>query len=93
MAVNFGVDVYNGLQNVRRLHRANLSIIADEYNIEDIKDDIGLLVANAYLQIMFNREILTVQKQQLEITIEQLERTKALVQAGIIVEGLSLIHI
>ena len=87
MAVNFGVDVYNGLQNVRRLHRANLSIIANEYNIEDIKDDIGLLVANAYLQIMFNREILTVQKQQLEITIEQLERTKALVQAGIIVEG------
>jgi len=87
MAINFGVDLYKGLQNIKRLHRANLSIIADQYNIDEIKDNIGLLVANSYLQIMFNREILSVQKKQLEVSIKELDRTRLLLDAGILVEG------
>ncbi|MDG2397316.1 MAG: TolC family protein [Flavobacteriaceae bacterium] len=87
MGLNMGVDIYKGLENIKRLHRANLSIIAEQYKIDDIKDDIGLLVANSYLQIMFNREILEVQKQQLEVSKKDLERTKALVDAGILVKG------
>ena len=33
-----------------------------EYQLEDMKDDVRLMVANAYLQILFNVEILDVQK-------------------------------
>lgn len=51
--VNVGVDIYNGLQNVNRLRRANLSILANQYRLDNMKDDISLAVANAYLQILF----------------------------------------
>ena len=83
MGANVGVSIYRGLSNINQLHRANLSLLARQYQLDDIKDDILLFVANSYLQVMFNREILEVQKTQLEITKKDLIRTKNLVDAGV----------
>ena len=82
MSAGFGLDVYNGFRNVYQLHRANLEILASKYQLDDMKDDIKLLVANSYLQIMFNSEILKVQKSQLEITKVEYARTKDLIEIG-----------
>mgnify|MGYP001061648185 FL=1 len=87
LGVNMGVDVYNGLQNVKRLHRANLAIIAQQYNLADITDDTALLVANSYLQVMFNREQLGVQESQFAVSLKELERTKILIEAGVLITG------
>ena len=57
---SFNIDLYNGLRNLNQLHRSNLAILAGEYQLEDMKDDVRLMVANAYLQILFNVEILDV---------------------------------
>ena len=78
-----GLPVYSGSRNVYQLHRANLEILASKYQLEDIKDDVKLFVANSYLQIMFNKEILKVQQSQLEITREEYKRTKDLIESGI----------
>lgn len=80
---NIGLPVYSGSRNVYQLHRANLEILASKYQLEDIKDDVKLFVANSYLQIMFNSEILKVQQSQLEITKAELKRTKDLIESGI----------
>ena len=82
MSAGFGLDVYNGFRNVYQLHRANLEILASQFQLDDMKDDIKLLVANSYLQIMFNSEILKVQQLQLEITKLEFERTKDLIEIG-----------
>ena len=37
---SINVDLYNGLRNLNQLHRANLSILAGEYQLEDMKDDV-----------------------------------------------------
>src|SRR5690554_3031883 len=52
-----------------------------------MKDDIALYVANAYLQVLLNKENLKVSRSQNEITIEQLERTQELVDAGVLPRG------
>ena len=83
MGANVGVSIYRGLSNINQLHRANLSLLARQYQLDDIKDDILLFVANSYLQVMFNREILEVQKTQLEITKKDLIRTENLIDAGV----------
>jgi outer membrane protein len=83
MSAGLGLDVYNGFRNIYQLHRANLEILASKYELDDMKDDIKLFVANAYLQIMFNGEILKVQKSQLEITKVEYERTKDLISTGV----------
>ena len=80
--INIGLPVYSGSRNVYQLHRANLDLLASKYQLEDIKDDIKLFVANSYLQIMFNSELLGVQKSQLEITEVEYQRTKDLIESG-----------
>ena len=83
---NIGVTLFNGKQNINQLSRANLNLIARQYQLDDMKDDISLFVANAYLQVMFNRELAQVQRFQLEITKEDLERTKVRIQAGVLTQ-------
>jgi outer membrane protein len=81
------VTLYNGLRNLNQLHRSNLSILASQYRLADIKDDISLFVVNAFLQILFNREQLKVQKAQYDIANNDLERTQELVNQGVLPKG------
>ena len=85
--MSVGIDVFNGLSNIRRLHRANLDLLAKKYQLEDMKEDISLLVANSYLQILFNKEQLDVQKSQLKISQEELNNAKEKFNNGVIPEG------
>lgn len=87
MNMSVGIDVFNGLANIRRLHRANLDLLAKKYQLEDMKEDISLLVANSYLQILFNKEQLDVQKSQLNISQEELKNAKEKFKNGVIPEG------
>ncbi|MFV8368390.1 TolC family protein [Flavobacterium sp. LB2R40] len=84
---NVGVDIYKGLQNQNTLRRANLSIIAAKYQLLKMQEDIALNVANAFLQILFNKENLKVQKEQLGINEKQYARSEELVKAGSIPRG------
>ncbi len=87
VGLNSGITIYNGLQNQNRLRRANLSILAAQYQQSKMKDDIGLNVANAFLQIIFNKENLIVQKNQLANNEKQLNRSTELVNAGVLPRG------
>lgn len=85
--VTAGVTLFDGLRNLKELQRAKMEILASQYSLEQMKDDIALFVANAYLQVLFNKESLKVIEAQHEITQKQLERTQALVEAGAVPEG------
>jgi outer membrane protein len=87
MNLNLNLDILNGLKNIKQLHLANLSILANQYQLADMKENISLLVANSFLQILFNKEILKVQKSQLEISKKELERANELVNNGVIPRG------
>ena len=87
MNLNMNIDILNGLKNVKQLHLANLSILANQYQLADMKENISLLVANSFLQILFNKEILKVQELQLKISKEELQRAIELVNSGVIPKG------
>jgi outer membrane protein len=84
---NVGIDLFNGLQNIQQLYRANLSILASQYQLADMTENISLLVANSYLQILFNRESLGVQYSQLTIANEELIIAQQRLKTGIIPKG------
>lgn len=81
---NVGVDIFKGLQNINQYRRAQLNLLAQQYRLADMADDVSLFVANAYLQVVLNKEILTVQQKQIETTQLELKRTKELVEAGVL---------
>lgn len=84
---NVGVDLFKGLQNQNQFRRANLAVIASQYQLTKMKEDIALNIANAYLQILFNKENLKVQQEQLRLNNDQLARTQELVDAGMVPQG------
>ena len=87
VGLDVGIDIYKGLQNQHRLRRANLAKIASQYQLSKMKDDISLNVANAFLQVLFNKENLKIQQKTLQNNIQQKQRTQTLVDAGSIPRG------
>jgi outer membrane protein len=85
--MNVGIDIYKGLQNQNNLRKANLALIASKYQLLKMQEDIALNVANAFLQVLFNKENLKVQQEQLAINEKQLTRSTELVNAGAIPRG------
>lgn len=87
VGANVGVDIYKGLQNQNTLRKANLSIVSSKYKLVKMQEDIALNVANAFLQVLFNKENLKVQQEQLSINEKQYKRSEELVKAGSIPRG------
>lgn len=81
------LTLFDGLRNIRQFQRAKLDQIAAQYRLGQMKDDISLFVANAYLQILFEKENLKIIRSQIQITKDQLQRTNELVDAGVVPRG------
>lgn len=87
IGAGFGFDIYKGLQNQNTLRKANLSILAAKYQLTKMQEDVALNVANAFLQVLFNKENLKVQQEQKAISEKQLARSDELVKAGSVPRG------
>ncbi|MGJ8683795.1 MAG: TolC family protein [Nonlabens sp.] len=85
--ISSGVTLFAGMRNQYRLQRAKMSILASQYNAEQLEDNILLNVANSYLNVLFNKENLKQLETQHEVTRKQLEQTQQLVDAGSLPRG------
>lgn len=84
---NGSVTLFNGLLNWRTYQRTKLNKVANTYRLDKMKDDIMLSVANNFLEILSLKEQLRVLQNQNKITKENLDRTKALIDAGSLPAG------
>ena len=85
--INTGVTLFDGLRNVHRLNRAKINAIANQYRLDDLKDDIRLQVAIAYLDVLSNKEALKVAKAQYVVTEQDVKRITELVESGVVPKG------
>jgi outer membrane protein len=85
--VSANVVLYDGLRNVNKLHKANLTVLARQYQLDDMKDNISLRIANAFLQILFNKESLKSLRIQNELNQKEFTRTSELVHEGVKPKG------
>lgn len=74
--------LFNGLQKVNTIRQNQFYLLASLKDLEKLKNDISLNVAAAYLQILFNLELVQVAKNQVGVTQLQVDRTSKLVDAG-----------
>ena len=87
MSLNSSVTLFGGFQKTNTIRQNEFNLQASLQDLEKLKNDIALNIAAAYLQILFNTELLEVAKAQLEITRLQVERTRVLVEAGSLAKG------
>ena len=81
-AVNTGINVFNWNRMVYDITSARYQAEAAEADVEKIKNDIGLSVANYYLQVLLSRQQVEVAKVQLAQTLNQVQLTRKKVDAG-----------
>lgn len=81
------VTLFDGLRNVYQMNRAKMNAIANQYRLDNLKDDIRLNVANAYLQVLSGKEQLKTFRAQYAVTEQDLKRTKELVESGVLPRG------
>jgi outer membrane protein len=81
------LPLFNGFQITNTIKRNNLDLMASLADLERLKNDVSLNIASAYLQILFSKELLSIAEGQLEITRQQVERTRRLVDAGSLPQG------
>lgn len=76
------VTLFNGFANYNTIKQNNFLLEASITDLEQAKNDIGLNVAQAYLQVLFNQELLESATIQVASSAEQVRRTEVLVQNG-----------
>lgn len=87
VGVSTSVNLFNGLQVRNTIQQNELNLMASYADVEKVKNDISLNIAAAYLTILFNKELMGVTQNQLEITEQQVSRTRKMVDAGKLAEG------
>lgn len=85
--VGSNVTLFNGLRLLNTFKQSQLDLLAAEYDLEGLSNDISMNISTAFMQVMFNEELLYVAEEQVTIASEQLERTRKLVEAGSLPEG------
>jgi outer membrane protein len=85
--VGGSAPIFNGLQNYNTIKKYEYELLAGEQDLENIKENIALTVAMNYLQILLNKELVAATNDQLQITLQQIEKTKKLVDAGSAARG------
>lgn len=74
--------LFSGLQVRNNLERNKLNLKAALADLDQLKDDVSLNVANAFLAVLLAQEQITVSRNQVGVTSAQLAQTRAFADAG-----------
>lgn len=80
--ITTNLNIFNGLQSYNNIKKSEYSMLAAIQNVKKQKVELTLDVATDYLDILFKKELLTVNENQMEVAALQAARTKKLVDAG-----------
>jgi outer membrane protein len=85
--VSTGLELFKGLQNWNTIKQNQIDLQRNLTDLDKAKNDLALNIARFYLQILFNEELHDITVQQLNITRQQVDRTRIMVDAGSLPKG------
>ena len=85
--VSGGLELFKGLENWNTIQRNQIDLKKNLTDLDKAKNDLALTIARYYLQILFNEELHDITIQQVNITAQQVNRTRIMVDAGSLPKG------
>ncbi|HYQ56070.1 MAG TPA: TolC family protein [Draconibacterium sp.] len=85
--LNTSMTLYNGMTLSNTVKMRELDLQATMADLQKTKDDIMLSISAEYLEILFAEELELVAEATIEVTKQQIERTRQLVEAGSAARG------
>jgi outer membrane protein len=86
-SVGSNLSLFNGLVNYNTIKKNQYVLLSSEQDLAGFRDNVSLNVALAYLQILLNNELVSTIASQVELTKQQIDHTKKLVDAGSLARG------
>ena len=82
--ISSSVTLWSGLSQYNAIKQNELNYQSAVENVKQQQNDLTLNVATAFLQVVYAQQLIDVQQSQVTISVEQLERTRKLADAGTI---------
>ena len=79
---NLSFDLFRGLSKMKQIKQSQTDLMVNKLETDRMKNDISLNISTAYLQILFQKELLKVAIEQVSITKLQVGRIEKLYNAG-----------
>lgn len=83
---SFGVStstpVFTGFRIPNEVKKREFDLLSATANLSKARENLELQVTSLYLEVLFKKEIEKIYSEQLTLTSKQLEKTRALVEAG-----------
>lgn len=76
------LPIFEGFKNYNQIQSGKLDVQAALHDLEEVRENIELNVTAYYLQVLLNKEILEIARQQAVITEAHVQRTEELVKNG-----------
>ena len=87
LSYNSNFSLFSGFKNINQIKKAANESLKSIYDLESAQNDLISSIALSYLQILFNEELYQTSLSQLDLTKNQENRIKTLVEAGSIAKG------
>ena len=87
LSYNSNFSLFNGFKNINQIKKAANESLKSIYDLESAQNDLISSIALSYLQILFNEELYQTSESQLDLTKNQENRIKTLVEAGSMAQG------
>jgi outer membrane protein len=81
-SIGTSVDLFGGFAKINQIKQNKILLEADQSNVEKIKNDLTLDVVVAYMQVVYNEDLLKASKEQLAVSEQTLKREDALLEVG-----------
>lgn len=82
LSISSNTSLFTGFKIQNQIEGSKLQLEAAIQSLEKAKEDLSLNIASLFLQALFNKEILKVSEEQLELSQSQVKRTELLVETG-----------
>jgi outer membrane protein len=82
LSVSSSIPLFTGFRIPNEIAKNRLELEAAVQNLAKAKEDLALNIASLFLQVLFNKEILKINEEQLALSKNQVERTKVLTDVG-----------
>lgn len=81
------ITLFSGFQLLNSVRQNRIKLDASKYDLDKMMNDISLNIATAFLQILYNNEILANAQDQAKVTKLEVDRMQKIVDAGSSAKG------
>ena len=87
LGVSSNMTLFAGFQSLNSIRRNNYDYLASQYDTEKVANDISVNIITAFLQLMYNKELVEVHQDKLALSKLQVDRISKMVEVGRLPKG------